>query len=303
MSQQKENTVSELVTRISQGDHKSIAKSISLVDSEREEKYELLQQLTPQPKTQTIGITGPPGAGKSTLTASLVSTILEKEPNSNIAILAIDPSSPFNLGALLGDRIRMNKHFTDERIYIRSLASKGSLGGLNPNSLEVLHVLQSANFDYVFVETVGVGQSEVEIAGLTDVTVLVLVPEAGDDIQIMKAGILEIADIVVVNKADRPQADEMVSHLSSALHHKNIAIIKTVASKNEGLEALFYELKRLKNNDNHEKKAQLQTLYLLKTIQKRKTQDIDPNEIYDQILNGLNSGEPINVFSLSEKYI
>ncbi len=302
---EKSNTsvIAQLLNGVRKGEQKSIAKAISLVDSTRSEKYTLLQELSPNPKTQTIGITGPPGAGKSTLTSSLVEHILDSEPQSNIAIVAIDPSSPFNFGAILGDRIRMSKHFTDPRIYIRSLASKGSLGGLNPHTLEVLHVLQSADFDYVIIETVGVGQSEVEIAGLADISVLVLVPEAGDDVQIMKAGVIEIADIVVVNKADRPEADQMIAHLSHALHHKNIAIIKTVASKNEGTNTLYYEIKRLKGQQNIEKKAQLQTQYAIKTIQKRKTQNIDTQDIFQQLLQGLKDKNPINVFTLSNKYL
>ncbi len=293
----------DFLSSIKNGDQKSIAQAISIVDTDNEEKYQLLAKLSHNPKTQTIGITGPPGAGKSTLTASLVSEILEQELDAKIAIVAVDPSSPFNLGAILGDRIRMNKHFTDARIYIRSLASKGALGGLNPHTLEVIHVLQSADFDYIVIETVGVGQSEVEIAGLADITFLVLVPEAGDDIQIMKSGVIEIADVVVVNKADRPQADQMVAHLSHALHHKNIAIIKTVASKAEGIDALYYELKRLKGHQNHEKKAQLQTLYMIKSLQKRKTQHIDTQEVFEKILDGLHTGHPVNIFELSEKYI
>ncbi len=293
----------DFLSLIKKGDQKSIAQAISLVDADNSKKYDLLAQMSPNPKTQTIGITGPPGAGKSTLSAALVTEILQKEPDSKVAILAIDPSSPFNLGAILGDRIRMNSHFTDPRIYIRSLASKGSLGGLNPHTLEVLHVLQSADFDYVFIETVGVGQSEVEIAGLADITVLVLVPEAGDDIQIMKAGVLEIADVVVVNKADRPQADQMISHLSHALHHKNIAIIKTIASKPEGVDALYYELHRLKGHTSLEKKAQLQTTYLLKHIAKRKTQNIDTQELYQTILQTMQNNQEVNIFALGEKYL
>ncbi len=286
-----------------EGDPKTLAKSISLADSDDEAKYGLLKNLTTNPNTQTIGITGPPGAGKSTLTAALVETILSKEPHAHIAILAVDPSSPFSEGALLGDRVRMRDLFMDDRIYIRSLASKGSLGGLNPNTLEVLYILQSANFDYVIIETVGVGQSEVEIAGLAETTILVLVPEAGDDIQIMKAGVLEIADMIVVNKADRPQADLMISHLHHALHHRNIAIIKTIASKGEGIEAVYFEIKRISGNTDHRKKAQLLTKYVLKTLEKIRTQDIDQQKIYKEILENLNSDNPLNIFLLSEKYL
>lgn len=152
-----------------------------------------------------IGITGPPGAGKSTLTDALIGEMVRA--GNKVAVLCVDPSSPFNMGALLGDRIRMSEWYTNPNVFIRSLATRGSLGGLHPKIVEITELLKAASFDYILVETVGVGQSEVEIAGLADVTIVVLVPESGDDIQVMKAGLMEIADLYIVNKSDRPGAD------------------------------------------------------------------------------------------------
>src|SRR5262249_37535052 len=148
----------------------------------------------------------PPGAGKSTLTDALIGEAIKQD--KKVAVLCVDPSSPFNRGALLGDRVRMSEWYNHPKVFIRSLASRGSLGGLHPKIIEITELIKASLFDYIFIETVGVGQSEVEIAGLADVTVVVTVPESGDEIQTMKAGLMEIADIFVVNKADRPDADQ-----------------------------------------------------------------------------------------------
>jgi LAO/AO transport system kinase len=175
----------QFLYQIQQGDVKALARSISLVENEVP-GYELLLQSLPSNKQPVIGITGPPGAGKSTLTDALIAAFTAE--GKKVGVLCIDPSSPFNLGALLGDRIRMSDWYNNPNVFIRSLATRGALGGLHPKIIEITDLLKSAPVDCVIIETVGIGQSEIEIAGLADITVVVLVPEAGDEIQTMKAG-------------------------------------------------------------------------------------------------------------------
>ena len=201
----------QLLSQMQQGDIKTLARSISFIENEQP-GYETLLQSLPSNHAKIIGITGPPGAGKSTLVDSLIGLLVNS--GKKVAVLCIDPSSPFNLGALLGDRIRMSDWYTHPNVFIRSLATRGSMGGLHPKIIEITDLLKAFPFDHIIVETVGVGQSEIEIAGLADVTVVVVVPEAGDEVQTMKAGLMEIADIFVVNKSDRPGADMFVKNLA-----------------------------------------------------------------------------------------
>src|SRR4026207_2192726 len=182
----------ELLTKLRNGDIKSLARSISLVENEAGGYEELLQSLPPNITIPVIGITGPPGAGKSTLADALIGELVNA--GKKVAVLCVDPSSPFNLGEVLGDRIRMSNWYNNAGVFIRSLATRGSLGGLHPKIIEITDLLKAGGFDFIIVETVGVGQSEVEIAGLADITVVVVVPEAGDEVQTMKAGLMEIAD-------------------------------------------------------------------------------------------------------------
>jgi LAO/AO transport system kinase len=232
----------ELLNQMQQGDIKALARSISLVENEHP-GYESLLQSLPASSTKIIGITGPPGAGKSTLVDALIGSLAAN--GKKIAVLCVDPSSPFNLGAVLGDRIRMSDWYTHPNVFIRSLATRGSMGGLHPKIIEITDLLKAFHFDHIIVETVGVGQSEIEIAGLADVTVVVVVPEAGDEIQTMKAGLMEIADVFVVNKADRPDADLFVRNLRMMLapafskHYHEVPVIKTVASQKEGIPELL----------------------------------------------------------------
>jgi len=232
----------ELLKQLQQGDTKALARCISFVENEQPGYEDLLQSLPTVP-AKIIGITGPPGAGKSTLVDSLIGLLVNA--GKKIAVLCVDPSSPFNLGALLGDRIRMSDWYTHPNVFIRSLATRGSMGGLHPKIIEIADLMKAFQFDHIIIETVGVGQSEIEIAGLADVTVVVVVPEAGDEVQTMKAGLMEIADIFVVNKADRPDADMFEKNLRQMLapafsnHYNEVPVLKTTASQKEGVKELL----------------------------------------------------------------
>jgi LAO/AO transport system kinase len=233
--------VGELVERAREGDSRAVARLISLVEDESPLLREVMAELAPHAgHAHIVGITGSPGVGKSTSTSALVSAY--RETGKRVGVLAVDPSSPFSGGALLGDRVRMQDHATDRGVFIRSMASRGHLGGLSWSTPQALRVLDAAGFDVVLVETVGVGQSEVEIAGMADTTLVLLAPGMGDGIQAAKAGILEVGDIYVVNKADRDGVQSVTRDLRSmlALAERpegawSPPILKTVASRNEGV--------------------------------------------------------------------
>jgi LAO/AO transport system kinase len=213
----KTHTGGELLEEFRAGKRLALARAISLVENTRPGFEALLHEIHADVgRGQRIGITGPPGAGKSTLTSKMALSYRARD--EKVGIVAVDPSSPFTGGALLGDRIRMNNISTDPGVFIRSMATRGSLGGLATTTKEVADLLDAFGFERVIMETVGVGQSELEIAGTADSTVVVLVPESGDSIQAMKAGLMEVADIFVINKADRPGADRLAQEIEVMLH-------------------------------------------------------------------------------------
>jgi LAO/AO transport system kinase len=240
--------VPDLVAKAREGHPRSVARLISLVVDESPLLREVMAALAPHAgHAQVVGITGSPGVGKSTSTAALVTEL--RRADKRVGILAVDPSSPFSGGALLGDRVRMQDHALDRDVYIRSMASRGHLGGLSWTTPQAVRVLDAAGCDVILIETVGVGQSEVEIAGLADTTLVLLAPGMGDGIQAAKAGILEIGDLYVINKADREGADQVRRDLRSmlALAERSEGawkppIVKTVASRAEGLDEVVAEI-------------------------------------------------------------
>jgi LAO/AO transport system kinase len=239
-----------LIERARQGDPRAVARLVSLVEDGSGQLRELMTAIAPLAgKARVIGLTGAPGVGKSTLTSALLGAF--RADGSRVGVLAVDPSSPFTGGALLGDRVRMQGHATDRDVFIRSMASRGHLGGLAAATGQAVRVLDAAGFEVILIETVGVGQAEVEIASLADSTLVLVAPGMGDAIQAAKAGILEIADLFVVNKADRDGAQQVVRDLRNmiALSDYDAAawkppIVTTVAVRDEGLEELVSRLAR-----------------------------------------------------------
>lgn len=237
-------TADEWAERLAAGDRVVLARAISAVENNRAGAAAVLQAVHPLAGTaQVVGVTGAPGVGKSTLLNALISEY--RKNNKTVAVVAVDPSSPLTGGAILGDRIRMSEHGDDEGVFVRSLAARGHLGGLSRAAARVVDVMDAAGFDVVIVETVGTGQSEVEIMTLAQTTLVVAAPGMGDEIQAVKAGILEIADILVVNKADMPLADRTEAQLRDALalgdRGKNgwkVPVLRTVASAGEGMSEL-----------------------------------------------------------------
>lgn len=293
----------QLKNDIEKGSINALARSISLVENEVA-GYEDLMMSLPATATPIIGITGPPGAGKSTLVDALIGSLVND--GKSVGVICVDPSSPFNLGSLLGDRIRMSEWYNNPKVFIRSLATRGSLGGLHPKIIEISDLIKTAGFDYIIVETVGVGQSEIEIAGLADITIVVVVPEAGDEVQTMKAGLMEIADIFVVNKADRPDADLFVRNLrlmlAPAFHNHTIPVpvIKTIASRKEGItELLKLIMNTFAHLKNNEKRSWLLTEKAFHLIQQKKMLSIDKTLLKEKIEE---AGKDFNLYSFIKSY-
>ena len=243
----------DFIKKIISCDKRAVSRAISLIENEDSSSKLLKELYKHSGKAHRIGITGPPGAGKSSITNCLVKLLVEKE--HQVGIIAVDPTSPFTGGALLGDRIRMSEISLLKDVFIRSMATRGSLGGLSKNVVEACDVLDAAGKDFILIETVGVGQSELDIAQTADTTVVVLVPESGDAIQAMKAGLMEIADIFALNKSDRAGADGIAATLKNIIHLKppsedkwEVDVLKTIGNKGTGIEELLEEIKKHKTH-------------------------------------------------------
>jgi LAO/AO transport system kinase len=239
MAQKTEQSLAE---RLIAGDKRALARAITLIENDDPQGWELVREVFPRTgRARIVGLTGPPGVGKSTLIGALTAEMRKAE--REVAVLSIDPSSPFTRGALLGDRIRLSDHFLDAGVFIRSMASRGALGGLSEATLQAALLMDASGKDDVFIETVGVGQAEIDIVDHGDTIVLVLMPGSGDSIQALKAGVMEIPDIIVVNKSDHPMTDTMIREIRGVLSlgpstSWRVPIVKTEAAKGEGVPEL-----------------------------------------------------------------
>ncbi len=303
-----QDKIRQLLSAIKSGDYRSIARGITIVENELPGHSELLKGLEGNGMANVIGITGPPGAGKSSLVNALLGHWTKQ--GKTVAVLAVDPSSPFNYGAILGDRIRMSEFYNNPGVYIRSLASRGTLGGLNAKIIEITDVLKQAPFDYIIVETVGVGQSEVEIAGLADCTVVALVPEAGDEVQTLKAGIMEIADVFVLNKADREAAETLFRHLKALMHQKagngrEIPVLKTVATTKQGVEELAGQIEIFLKEfaTLKEKRLYLLTEKSWQLIQMQRMQTFSRTGLRKELERALRSEAGFNLYQFISDYL
>ena len=296
--------VIDIAKGVAEGNFLLLAKTISQIENKVERTDAYLAKLTPK-TIPIIGITGPPGAGKSTLIAGLVGEWIAA--GKKVAVLSVDPSSPFHKGAILGDRIRMKDWYLHPQVFIRSLASRGHLGGLNSSMIELTTLLQSVGFDQIIVETVGVGQSEVEVASLADTTVVVLVPEAGDEVQMMKSGLMEVADIFVVNKSDRPDAQTFSNHIRQMMMENGISedlvkVVTTIASQGLGMTDLIQAI------DAHQISNSLlgnnKKIILTRAIQlivAQKMRQVDLEKLEQDIALAITK-ESFNIFSFTQNY-
>lgn len=309
----------DLAHEILKGNPRAVAKAISLVENNSGLAQEMMKRIFPYSgQSAVIGITGAPGSGKSTLVDQMIPLLRKR--GKNMGIVAVDPSSPFSGGAILGDRIRMMRHSVDPKVFIRSMATRGHLGGLAKATGEAITILEAAGKNIILIETVGVGQDEVEVVKLADIVLVVLFPGSGDDIQIFKAGIMEIADIFVLNKADSPEADKIERQLRAVLElgykkEETTPVVKTVATEGMGVERLIAGISRLLSERDPAQRANRKKKlisWMLKDIitdriykkvsknvqislwedlvEKIYKREIDPYSVADDILNRLKGG-------------
>jgi LAO/AO transport system kinase len=296
--------VTDIANGVAEGNFLLLAKTISQIENKVEGTDAYLAKLAPK-AIPIIGITGPPGAGKSTLIAGLVGEWIAA--GKKVAVLSVDPSSPFHKGAILGDRIRMKDWYLHPQVFIRSLASRGHLGGLNSSMIELTTLLQSVGFDQIIVETVGVGQSEVEVASLADTTVVVLVPEAGDEVQMMKSGLMEVADVFVVNKSDRPDAQTFTNHIRQMMMENGVSedlvkVVATVASQGLGINELMQAIDahQIANNVLGKYKKIIFTK-AIQLIVAHKMEQVDLKKL-EQDIETATINEGFNIFSFTQNY-
>ena len=298
------HAVKDISLGVTNGDFLLLAKSISWIENRELGADEFLESLQPS-SVPIIGVTGPPGAGKSTLISCLIEHWVKE--GKRVAILSVDPSSPFHKGAILGDRIRMKDWYMNPNVFIRSLATRGHLGGLMNGMIELTTLLQSVGFDIILIETVGVGQSEVEIAGLADTTVVVLVPEAGDEVQMMKSGLMEIAQIFVVNKSDRPDADAFTNHLLHMMREglgdaHIIPVVKTIATQQAGILELVAAIETQQAPAlSSSRKKQLLISKLYQIIAAHQMRSLNGPMIEEALATAMQQ-KHFNIFSFSRKY-
>ena len=298
------HTIKDISQGVVNGDFLLLAKSISWIENREVGADEFLESLQPN-LVPIIGVTGPPGAGKSTLISCLIEHWVRE--GKRVAVLSVDPSSPFHKGAILGDRIRMKDWYMNPNVFIRSLATRGHLGGLMNGMIELTTLLQSVGFDIILIETVGVGQSEVEIAGLADTTVVVLVPEAGDEVQMMKSGLMEIAQVFVVNKSDRPDAEAFTNHLLHMMREglgdaHIIPVVKTIATQQAGILELVAAIETQQAPAlSSSRKKQLLISKLYQIIAAHQMRSLNGPMIEEALATAMQQ-KHFNIFSFSRKY-
>ncbi|MFH2108198.1 MAG: methylmalonyl Co-A mutase-associated GTPase MeaB [Chrysiogenia bacterium] len=289
----------DLLIRVRQGDHLALAKAITMVENRKKDYKSLLAGIYPLPgKALKIGITGAPGSGKSSLIEKMIAIL--KVQGVPLAVLAVDPSSPFTGGALLGDRLRMIQHSNDANVFIRSIANRGQLGGLSLSTHEIVDLLIAAGKEIILIETVGVGQSEVDIVNVADMVLMVLNPDSGDEIQIFKAGIIEIADIFVINKADLGGSDNKISEIRNyfATAARSPLIFPTSIKEDWGIPELLAAIRQFQHDEScriEEKRANIKRNYVEKIVAERLREEMRLNSAIEDMLKTAATANPLQL--------